>query len=125
MLPFETYFGITVKFVNPACLLFIFFNNLYDDLEEPYGTHSQRLYMYATTPVFVAILLIFVPIFTCGAPERFLHDVNKEFMADVLYEARLRLENSSNQDFTEMQKLNTQTKLVPASGNDDVKEELE
>lgn len=28
MLPFETYFGICVKFINPACLLFIILNNL-------------------------------------------------------------------------------------------------
>jgi len=37
MLPFETYFGICIKFVNPACLLFIFFHNLQEDLLVPYN----------------------------------------------------------------------------------------
>lgn len=94
MLPFETYFGIFVKFVNPACLLFIFFHNLYEDLTDPYGDNSQRMFMFATVPVFISFLLIFIPIFTCGAPEKFMHDVNKEFMADVLYELNLRIEHN-------------------------------
>jgi SNF family Na+-dependent transporter len=37
MLPFETYFGICIKFVNPACLLFILFHNLQEDLSAPYN----------------------------------------------------------------------------------------
>jgi len=32
MLPFEFYFGILIKFVNPACLLFLFFEALAADL---------------------------------------------------------------------------------------------
>jgi len=37
MLPFEFYFGITIKYINPACLLFIFFEALANDLKTPYG----------------------------------------------------------------------------------------
>jgi len=37
MLPFEFYFGILIKFVNPACLLFLFFEALAADLAAPYG----------------------------------------------------------------------------------------
>ena len=37
MLPFETYLGICIKFINPACLMFIFFNNLQEDLTRPYN----------------------------------------------------------------------------------------
>lgn len=37
MIPFETYFGLCVKYINPACLMFIFFNNLYEDLATPYN----------------------------------------------------------------------------------------
>jgi hypothetical protein len=37
MLPFETYFGIFVKFVNPVCLMFLFFEALAADVESPYG----------------------------------------------------------------------------------------
>jgi len=34
---FEGYFGLCIKFVNPACLTFLFFQNLIADIEEPYG----------------------------------------------------------------------------------------
>lgn len=99
MLPFETYFGITVKFVNPACLLFIFFSNLYQDLDSAYGKQPQRMHMFALVPVFTAFVILIVPVFTCSAPEKFMHDVNKEFMADVLYETKLRMENKIKATF--------------------------
>lgn len=51
--------------------------------------------MFATIPVFAAILILIVPIFTCGRPELFTHDVNKEFQADVLYEKMLRAQNAA------------------------------
>lgn len=37
MLPFEAYFGLTIKYINPACLFFMVVNNLADDLVEPYA----------------------------------------------------------------------------------------
>ena len=37
MLPFETYFGISIKYLNPACLFFILCNNLQQDLSTPYN----------------------------------------------------------------------------------------
>ena len=37
MLPFEFYFGICIKYINPACLLFIFFEALASELATPYG----------------------------------------------------------------------------------------
>jgi signal transduction histidine kinase len=110
MLPFETYFGVCVKFVNPACLAFIFFNNLAEDLDEPYGDQPQRLYMFATIPVFIAILIIVVPIFTCSYPEIFQHDVNREFMADDLYAEKLREEDRERErQNSEMQALRNNT----------------
>jgi len=35
--PFETYFGIAVKFVNPAALAFFIFEAAAADIEETYG----------------------------------------------------------------------------------------
>lgn len=36
MLPFESYFGISIKFINPVLLVWIIFNNLMEDFREPY-----------------------------------------------------------------------------------------
>jgi len=35
--PFETYFGILIKFVNPACLAFFIFEAAAADLDQTYG----------------------------------------------------------------------------------------
>lgn len=91
MLPFETYFGITIKYVNPACLLFILCNNLKEDLSSPYNDQPARMYIFATIPLFLSVLIVIVPIFTCGDPEIFEHNVNLEFLADNLYEIKLRM----------------------------------
>lgn len=37
MLPFEAYFGILIKFVNPCCMVFLLCESLAADLEDPYG----------------------------------------------------------------------------------------
>jgi hypothetical protein len=116
MMPFETYFGMSIKFINPACLLFILFNNLYEDMSTPYGSNTDTLTIFATIPVFAAILIIIIPIFTCARPEIFQHDVNQEFMADNLYEKKLRLARQA--EFTELQKLNVNPQ------NDEVLEDL-
>lgn len=34
---FEAYFGITIKFVNPAVLTYLLMSNLTDDFDIPYG----------------------------------------------------------------------------------------
>ena len=46
--------------------------------------------LYGLTPVFISILIIFIPMIMCSYPEQFKHNVNLEFMADNLYEAKLR-----------------------------------
>lgn len=91
MLPFETYFGICIKYVNPACLLFILINNLEEDLKAPYNDQTSRMYVYATIPLFLSALIVIVPVFICGDPEIFEHNVNLEFLADNLYEIKLRM----------------------------------
>ena len=37
MLLFEFYFGISIKYLNPALLVFILFNNLAADIVNPFG----------------------------------------------------------------------------------------
>lgn len=91
MLPFETYLGICIKFINPACLMFIFFNNLQEDLTSPYNNQNYRMYLFSTVSVVICAFVIVIPIFTCSYPEVFEHNVNLEFLADNLYEIKLRM----------------------------------
>ena len=46
----------------------------------------------------IAILIIFVPMFVCTSPEHFKHNINLEFMADNLYEAKLRFKNNLKEE---------------------------
>jgi len=46
--------------------------------------------VYASLLVFFTILVIFVPMFLCDYPEVFEHNVDLEWVADNIYEARLR-----------------------------------
>ena len=91
MQPFEAYFGILIKFVNPACLMFMFCENLARDIAEPYGITDGNLPMFATIYVFIAFLIIFIPMFICDYPELFDHNVEKEFNADDIFEIKTRL----------------------------------
>ena len=49
------------------------------------------MYMFSTIYVFIALLIIVVPMFVCDYPEVFEHNVNLEFLADNLYEIKLRM----------------------------------
>lgn len=93
MLPFESYFGMCIKFVNPAALIFILMNNLSNDLASPYADETRRMQIFGTIYVMISLLVIFVPMFACTWPEEFTHNVNLEFMADNIFEAKLRLGN--------------------------------
>lgn len=90
MLPFEAYFGILIKFVNPCCLIFLLCEALATDLAEPYGITQGTMPMFASMYVFIAVLIIFVPMFMCTNPETFHHNVEKEFDADDIFERNNR-----------------------------------
>jgi len=90
MLPFEAYFGILIKFVNPCCLIFLLFEALANDLKDPYGITQGTMPMFATMYVMIAILIIFVPMIMCDYPETFNHNVEKEFSADDIFEKAAR-----------------------------------
>ena len=92
MLPFEFYFGICIKYINPACLLFIFFEALANDLATPYGIAQGAFPALASLYVAVAVVLIIVPMFACAEPESFSHNVEAEFNADDIFEIQKRLE---------------------------------
>lgn len=91
MLPFEFYFGLLIKYVNPACLLFIFFEALAQDLGAPYGIAQGSFPALASIYVAVAIVLIIVPMVACDQPESFTHNVEKEFSADDKFEINERI----------------------------------
>ena len=40
---FEGYFGIMIKFLNPAALVFMIFQNLAADLKSPYAEQPQMM----------------------------------------------------------------------------------
>jgi hypothetical protein len=92
MLPFEAYFGILIKFVNPACLLFFIFEGLKADLTTPFGIITTGwIPILASMYVFVAIVMIFVPMIACDYPENFKHNVAKEFSADDIFENKAKI----------------------------------
>jgi len=88
---FESYFGIAIKFVNPACLIWMIMENLAADLEEPYGDQPAEMQVFSSIFVFISVMMIFAPMFLCTYPQRFDYNVNLEFNADNIYEHKLRM----------------------------------
>lgn len=82
MIVFEGYFGVCIKFIAPIAFIWLLFGNLEADLSEAYAGQHEMMQMYSSIILFIAMLLIFVPIFACDYPEIFEHNVNIEFDAD-------------------------------------------
>ena len=87
---FETYFGLAIKYINPACLLWMLCENLANDLDAPYADQPAEMQLFSSVFIFISLLIIFGPMFMCNYPQRFEYNVNLEFNADNLYEAKLR-----------------------------------
>jgi len=87
MIFFEGYFGLMIKFVNPACLTFMLFMNLSEDLVNPYAEQPPVMQMYGTIFIYFIVLVFVGSMFMCDYSEMFWHDVNKEFDADNQYAA--------------------------------------
>lgn len=47
--------------------------------------------MFASIYVFTALLIIVIPMFMCDYPELFDHNVEKEFIADDIFEVKARM----------------------------------
>jgi len=90
---FELYFGVCIKFLNPAALTFLFMQNLIDDLESPYAEQPAIMHVIASILVMVGVLLVFIPMFTCDYPEKFEFDPNLEFAADQIFSDALKAKN--------------------------------
>lgn len=88
---FESYFGLLMKFVNPAALTLLLTQSLANDFEDPYGNYDPLMQVYASIFVFVMITVIIVPMFMCDYEENFDHNVKSEFAADDVYEIQLKL----------------------------------
>ena len=90
MVPFELYFGICIKFISPACLLWLLCENLEADMGDPYSGQPEKMQVYSSIIVFITIALIFGPMFICDYPELFEHNVDMEFNADNEFARKLR-----------------------------------
>jgi len=69
--PFETYFGILIKFVNPACLVFFIFEAAAADLDQTYGITTGYMTSFASIYFILALFIIFLPMMMCDYPEEF------------------------------------------------------
>lgn len=43
MIVFEGYFAMAIKFINPAVLVYLIFNNMKADLDDPYAEQPQEM----------------------------------------------------------------------------------
>tara|TARA_B110000305_G_scaffold114888_1_gene129137 strand:- start:94 stop:1566 length:1473 start_codon:yes stop_codon:yes gene_type:complete len=87
---FEVYFGICIKFVNPAALLFMFCSNLITDIESPYAEQPVLMHVLSSILVYICVLIVIVPMFSCDYQEKFEFDPRLEFMADQIYSDGLK-----------------------------------
>jgi len=83
---FEVYFGMCIKFINPAVLTYMLFEFLANDLETPYAEQPPIMQIYATIIIFALILILTAPMFLCEYPEIFEHNIDLEFNADNVLE---------------------------------------
>jgi len=53
----------------------------------------------ASIYIFIAVLIIFVPMMMCDYPEMFMHNVEKEFSADDIFETKARIKTRLQNKF--------------------------
>lgn len=63
---FEFYFGVAIKFLNPAILCFLLSENLQADLAAPYAEQPQNMTVFGTMFVFIMACMMCAPIFLCS-----------------------------------------------------------
>jgi len=86
---FEFYFGLAIKYLNPAILIFLMCENLAADLAAPYAEQPQNMTVFGTMFVFILACMICSPAFLCGDIEESqdwlkhmtADDVNGEFIS--------------------------------------------
>jgi SNF family Na+-dependent transporter len=90
---FEIYFGVAVKFINPAILTYMLFENFANDVRSPYAEQPMDMQVYSSIIIFVMLMILIAPMFLCEYPEIFKHNIDLEFMADVMFEAKIRAQS--------------------------------
>ncbi len=105
---FELWFGSTIKFVAPTILTWLMFHNILGDLNQLYGSNQMMYHVFASIPIFIIFCVIFGSLFTCETPERFYHDVNKEFAADQIFSRALAKELKGKAGSSELPKVEGQ-----------------
>lgn len=85
--------------------MFLFCESLAADISEPYGLTQGVLPVFASIYVFIALLLIVVPMFMCDYPELFDHNVEKEFIADDIFEIKARMKKKLQGAFASNKKM--------------------
>lgn len=107
---FEFYFACAIKFINPAILTYMLFENFYGDVNSPYAEQPMDMQVLSSIIIVLMVFLVFVPMFICEYPEIFEHNIDLEFMADVIFEAKIRAEAKGKVlPTTEMSKINMDT----------------
>lgn len=100
---FEVYFGIAIKYINPAVLTYMFLEFVAADLESPYAEQPPIMQIYATVIIFALLLILTAPMFLCEYPEIFEHNIDLEFNADNIFEAKIRaMQGNKIQDETQL-----------------------
>lgn len=87
---FEAYFGLSIKYFNPALLTFMLFENLSNDLKSPYAEQPVVMQISASILIFFVLIAIIAPLFASDLPMEYNHDPNVEFIADEIHDWRLR-----------------------------------
>ena len=111
---FEAYFGLSIKYFNPALLTFMLFENVSNDLASPYAEQPAAMQIQASIFVFIILLIVFVPMFASDLELEYDHDPNVEFIADEIHDYRLRLGKMS----TEMRMIARKYANRPVKGAD-------
>ena len=75
------------------------------------------MYMFSTIYVFLALMIIIVPMFVCNYPEVFEHNVNLEFLADNLYEIKLRMAKHFKEQIKDVMARQMKEKLAATSNS--------
>lgn len=86
---FEFYFGLSIKYINPAILTYLLLENLSNDLQSPYAEQPAGMQVWASIFVFVILIWIFLPMFISDEPIEYTHDPHIEFMADEIHDKLL------------------------------------
>jgi SNF family Na+-dependent transporter len=90
MFVFEFWFAVMIKFFIPIMMMWMFMVNVKADLKDPYGGNSNEIMFIGSLYLFIGVLILIIPLFSCGYPETYSHDVNLEFIADQVYSDALQ-----------------------------------